>query len=438
MLLTKPKTAAALLFAAMFAQPALADKRENPSADKPVAETTTGRISAVDADKNTITLSLIVTKGSPAVNKTFDVARDARITIESKAVKLSDLTTKMNVTLTLKDAKVVLVQVAEKRGGGTTSIQGVLKAESAEKNTITLTVSGSKGQPPEDRTFDVDKNAKILIDHSKSAKLADLPLGSQIQLALSKEQKAIGIVAVGPTIAGTIKEVNAGKNTVTVSVHAGKGNPTEDKTFDVAKEARISLDKSKQVKLSELVEGARITFTLSLDQKNALVLNAITPRPEPSSVKGLLSAVDAQTNKITITVGKGKGQPTEEQSFSVPKEAKLLIDLEKPAKLSDLKTGATIALELSADQKVTTIRAVGPTIFGVFKSVDATKSVMIVTVNATKATPGEDKEFNLAKDAKFWVGKEMVKPTDLPAGARVTLSLSVDEKLVIGVRTDAQ
>ncbi len=392
-----------------------------------------GRVKAVDA--GTITLTVIATKIAPEEDKTFELAKDVKILISSQEGKLADLSAKF-VAITLKDAKVALVQTIEESSPESIAIQGLLKAQSGEKNTITLTVPGPKGQPPEDRTFDVEKEAKILVDHTKPAKLADLPLGSQIFLSLSKEQKAIGIVAVGPTLVGTLKMVDAGKYAVTVIINADKRIPGEERTVAVAKDAGISFDKTKEFRLSDLPVGSRITLTLGLDQKSAIAVSATTTRPEVFSVSGVLSGFDVANNKVTINVSKGKGQPGEDQTHIVPKEARVLIDFDRPGKLADLKNGATVTLDLSADLKVVTLRAVGPNLVGFLKSVDTTKNILTVTVNASKTSPGEDKGFEIARDARFSVGKQQVRLADLSVGMRVTLSMSIDGKEVIGARVD--
>ena len=455
MFLTKLKSITTILLVAglciggagVVTQPALADKPAQPAVgdkaakpvkpEKPTADEVNGPVKAVDAGKNTITLLVNVTKSSPGEDKTFDVTADAKIAVDGKLVKLADVTTKMVVTLTLKDAKVVAIRTAEKNTGDKGgSVHGVLKSEDAVKNTITLTIPGAKNQSAEDKTFDVSADAKIVIDNSKVVKLADLPLGVQINLSMGKDQKVAGISAVGPSVSGHLKAVDATKNTITVAVNSGmKGVPPEDKTFDVAKDARISIDKTKEPKaLSDLTQGNPVSLTLSVDQKSAIAIFSKTPQPESSNVRGEVTAVDAAKDSLTLTLPKGKGAPGETQSFTIPKEAKILIDLDQAAKLGDLKNGAIVTVDMSPEGKIVSVKAVGPTVPGVLKSVDGTKNVLTATVNPTKNSPGEDKDYTLAKEAKIWMGKgQAVKLGDLNPGVRVNLMMSMDQKSVIGV-----
>src|SRR5205823_12768052 len=104
-------------------------------------------------------------------------------------------------------------------------------------------------------TFTLSKNAEVGIAVGSSRRgsfregqLADLAPGALVVLQLTADQKAVeGILAEGPTVRGTIKTVDAGKRTITVTVTARQARreeaaAPEEKTFPVSPQAEIGVD----------------------------------------------------------------------------------------------------------------------------------------------------------------------------------------------------
>src|SRR5262249_22197233 len=124
-------------------------------------------------------------------------------------------------------------------------VQGVIKATDAKKNTITLGVQ--EAEQVSDKTFQLAKDAPIHAEAAKTGKvpelkLAELTTGALAELRLSLDGKeVVAILTTGPRVEGTVKTVDARKGTVTLTV-APKGQRAQEKTFRLARDARIEID----------------------------------------------------------------------------------------------------------------------------------------------------------------------------------------------------
>ncbi len=282
MLLTKLQSATALLLAVsivaagagvlthqVLAEPAK-EKQKAPES----AEQVEGSLKAVDATRNTITIT-ITTKDAQtgqknAQDKTFAVAADAKIVIDhggkdgSKTVKLADLKEGMRLLLRLSQDKktTTSIQAAAKEN----TLEGVVRAVDATKNTITLTTKDMESKQKQEKTFDVATDARIVLarhakEGEKAAKLADLKEGMHVLLQLSQDDKAVvGIRVSAPTATGVVKAVDAAKNRITVTL--GAKDKAVDITYEVEKKAPVLID-GKESNLTDLKEGMLVTLLLS-------------------------------------------------------------------------------------------------------------------------------------------------------------------------------
>ncbi|MCI0681808.1 MAG: RNA polymerase sigma factor [Gemmataceae bacterium] len=134
------------------------------------------------------------------------------------------------------------------------AVAGKLEAVDADKGSVTISTF-KRGEGRSEKTYVVAKDAKIVRD-GKEAKLTDLKRGSQTTLRLAADQKTVvGIRAGTPPMTGPLKAVDAANNTIIVTV---SGRPQrQEKTFQVAKDAKITID-GKDAKLSDLKPGATI------------------------------------------------------------------------------------------------------------------------------------------------------------------------------------
>jgi RNA polymerase sigma factor (sigma-70 family) len=390
-----------------------------------------GTLKAADAGKGTITASVALTKGEPATDRTFAVARNARLFIDDGQVPdksqpkkqpgLADLPANAVVNLKLSADRKVVGSI---RAEGQT-VTGVAKAVDAAKSTITITVS-VKGERDVERTFPVAKAAQVFIDDGKpkdKAKLADargvadVPVGARVTLRLSLDARSVvAIVAEGPSVSfGTVKAVDVAKNTLTLHDKVAK-----EKTYSVIKDAVVFLDgKSEARKLADVPVGAVVDLKLLPDQKGVREIRAYGP-----TVTG---SVTGNAGKDSITLRDKEGEKT----FAVASDARILIDEKMAGKLTDLIDGTVAHLRLSADQATALeVRAEGPTFRGTVKGFDPDKKLIILTIGAKGGEGGENKEFKLTKETVVLTEFNGVplKRTDLKTDKEVVLRLSIDQK----------
>jgi RNA polymerase sigma factor (sigma-70 family) len=252
--------------------------------------TVRGVIKAVDADKKTVTLTMPGhqargrgEEAPPPEEKTYTLGPKTEIGVDDgqgrlfslKPVKLVDLPVGAIATLKLSvNGQQVQTLVAE---GSTAS--GTVKAVDAGKKQVTLTTRAGRGDAgSEEKVFDLSPEAAILIDDGKSrrfsvkeGKLEDVPVGALVALKLAPDQKtATTLLAEGPSVQGAVKAVDAGKRTITlVTARTRDGSPAEEKTYAVARDARILMD-AKESKLADVKvdeNGPPVSLKLSLDQK---------------------------------------------------------------------------------------------------------------------------------------------------------------------------
>jgi hypothetical protein len=252
-----------------------------------------GTVKAIDAGKRTVTLMLGgFGRGEEAPEKTFSVSKKAEIGIDDgrgrrfsmKEGKLADIQTGALVSVKLSlDQKTV-----ESMTATGPHVFGVVKAVDVAKHTITLkTPPRNRGEDEEEKTWTLAKDADVLVDEGRggrgfgrAAKLSDLVAGAVVTLKLSVDQKSAVVVrASGPTVFGQLKSVDAGKRTVTVLVGAGRGSDGEEKTFTLAKKARV-FSEGKPIKLAEVkAKGdTLVSLQLSLDQKEVKSVTVVVPR----------------------------------------------------------------------------------------------------------------------------------------------------------------
>jgi hypothetical protein len=393
-----------------------------------------GTLKAADAGKSTITATVALTKGEPATDKTFAVAKNARLFIDDgqapdksqprKQPGLADLPANAVVYLKLSADRKVVGSI---RAEGQT-VTGLVKAVDGARNTITITIS-IKGEPQVDRldrTFPVAKAAQVFIDDGKSkdkAKpadargVADVPVGAQVALRLSLDgQSVVAIVAEGPSVQGTVKAVDVGKNTLTLH----DKEVEEGKTYGVLPDAAVFLDgKGERKKLSDVPVGSVVDLKLLAGQKTAREIRAYGP-----TVTGSVAG-NAGNDSITLRDKEG------EKTFAVARDARILIDEKTAGKLTDLIDGTVAQLRLSADQTTALeVRAEGPSFRGTVKALDADRNTITLTIGGKGGVGGEDKEFKLTKETVVLteINGAALKLTDVRAHKEVILRLSIDQK----------
>lgn len=156
------------------------------------------------------------------------------------------------------------------------SITGKIVSLDVAKNAVTVGTA-RRGEATMTKTYAVAKDAKILRD-GREVKLADLRSAMQVTLKLSADEKEVTSLSVtSPAFNAPLKSVDATKNTITIT-NTMRGGVKEDKTYNVAKDARIMID-GKESRLADLKEGAVVSYILDANAVT-LIRTATTPRKE--------------------------------------------------------------------------------------------------------------------------------------------------------------
>jgi RNA polymerase sigma factor (sigma-70 family) len=389
-----------------------------------------GTLKATDADNRTITATIAWKKGEPATDKTFAVARTARLFIDNGQVPdksrptkqpgLADLPANAVVYLKLSADRKVVGSI---RAEGQT-VTGVVKVADGARSTITITIS-TKGEPDVERTFPVTKAVQVLIDGKSKDKarpadapgIADVPVGAQVTLRLSPDGRSVvALLAEGPSVHGTVKAVDTAKSTLTLH-----DKVLGEKVYRVIKDAVVFLDgKGEARKLADVPVGAEVDLKLLVDRKGVRDIRANGPT--------VMGSVIGNAGSDSITLREKEGDRT----FAVAKDARLLIEETTAGKLTDLIEGTVVQLRLSADQATALeVRAEGPSFRGTVKVLDTDKSTITLTIGAKNGVGGEDKEFKLTKDTVVLteINGAALKLTDVRAEKEVILRLSIDQKV---------
>jgi hypothetical protein len=262
-----------------------------------------GKLKAVDADKNTLTITIATSGnggergrdgGREAIteeDKSYALTPDAEIALDDgrgsrfsiKEATLAGLPKNALVTVQLfVDMKKVQAVIAE---GPTHS--GTVKAVDAAKGTMTLVSQGRSEDNGEELSLVLSSSAVVLVDDGKGrrlslkqGKLADVPVGAAVTVKMSPDQVGImSLRAEGATLSGQLRSVDSAKGTIVVAVpKGGRGEDADERTLTVAKDVRITVD-GKEAKLDDLKTGENptVAIRLSLDSQSAQSVTVRAP-----------------------------------------------------------------------------------------------------------------------------------------------------------------
>jgi hypothetical protein len=236
-------------------------------------------------------------------------------------------------------------------------VQGTVKSVDAAKKSITMTVAAKKGQS-EEKTIELDPDAKVLID-GKEAKLDALKPGYKVSVKLTADSsKAVGIGAEGPTLTGELKSVDESKHTllIKVTIHDPKDKTktsTEEKTLTLADNVAVQVPGQKKATLADLKPGANVNVRTSLEGEKVLSVAAVVKKGP--TVAGEFKAVgeDKKSIKVAVTVLAIKGDKnsakTEEKTIKLADDVAVSIDGKKQSKLEDIKPGTRVNVQMGVD-----------------------------------------------------------------------------------------
>jgi hypothetical protein len=135
---------------------------------------------------------------------------------------------------------------------------------SFDSATGTVRAAFKKGGGESTRTFTLVKETKILLD-GRAAKPTELTKGTPLQFQFTSDGKTLLVVRnISPVVRGTIVKVDVKGSQIVVSL--GQGDKKSEKTYTLAKGARIVIAGKKNADLADLKPGAAGTVTLSADR----------------------------------------------------------------------------------------------------------------------------------------------------------------------------
>ena len=159
---------------------AVAQERKRGAGEKDAA-VVKGTLAAVDAEKNSVTVTIHTfnraTQEATDTDKTFAIAKDATVLQDAVPAKLADLKKGHPVTLRLAGASAASVSV----DGGTA--QGEFHSANPDRNTVTIIA----GRNPEKRVFHLIKTTTVTGADGKPMEVKDLKRGTKLVLTRSVE-----------------------------------------------------------------------------------------------------------------------------------------------------------------------------------------------------------------------------------------------------------
>lgn len=197
-----------------------------------------------------------------------------RITLDGAERKLGDLRTGMIVHLEMQRAPngrrdALSITVAGE------AVVGIVEG----MNDDSVTIRSEIGPNKIEKTYHLEKGAAITVD-GKKTKHGDLKLKMRVILHLSPSKKAVGIKAVGPKVAVTVKSVQVDKRTLALDV---PNLHLVAEGVAVAEDAEIVIDGKKST-LADLQVCMRVTVQMSAESQRSYVVG-ITTRSQESGVR---------------------------------------------------------------------------------------------------------------------------------------------------------
>lgn len=319
-------------------------------------------------DGTSLTVATGFGRDNPA-DRTFAISPTAEFAVGSpfggrgsgmlQEAKAAEIAAGTVVTLTLSpDEKTVEAVVADEP-----QVRGVVKSVDVTAKTLTIELNASRREEAaEAATYVISSDVEIAVDDGrgrrfsvKEGSLADLAQGAMVSATLSLDRKTLrSVLAEGPTLVGTVKSFDPASRTLTLTARSPRDGMPEDRVLSLATDGVIQVDDGKGRRLSikpgkpaDVVAGATATVRLSPDQGRAMMVRIAGP-----VVVGQFKAADAANGTITLSLFKGRGEPPEERTISVAKDALILND-GATATLADLKpaeNGPFVQVRMGLDQ----------------------------------------------------------------------------------------
>jgi Cu/Ag efflux protein CusF len=212
------------------------------------------------------------------------------------------------------------------------------------------------------------------------------------------------------TIKGKVKRVSTDDNLFVLTDNKG-----QDRTFQVAREARIRLN-NKDARLSDLREGEEVTVTYRARANDICTEKGAQ---NAHTTRGQIRRLDADSQRVVLKDRQGK-----EQTFEFGPDAKVRLE-DREAKLTDLKEGQEVAITFTKEGDRMMVRNIcterdgqtAHTAHGQIKSVVADKNQLVL-----KDSQGRERRFQIAQDAKVRLNDKEANLAALREGEEVAVT----------------
>jgi RNA polymerase sigma factor (sigma-70 family) len=339
------------------------------------------------------------------------------------------------------------------------SINGVVQTVDAAKNKINILVvrGESDGQ-----TFDLVKDVKVVLvegRETKDAKITDVQPKTRVTLILDDAKKTVQTIQIvgtrpsdagerggerpgrgdGASFSGLVTEIDVVKKTISFQAGGRGDDPVTTKTFDLAKDVKVTTRTGRTIKDSNIENvPLKTVIQVKLDDTKKIV-KAIEVVIS-TTAHGTVSEVDAKS--ITLTTG-GRGDDVKSTTYTLSKDVKVQYWLPgsgagrgTPGQVRSLKLADVVAkmnVTLQLNDELTAVESINlqlPHASGAIGEINAKKGTLTL-----KAGRGDDLNLTVAKDASIMIDGKAGTLDKVAAGTEVNLILTPDGMQVLSLQT---
>jgi RNA polymerase sigma factor (sigma-70 family) len=331
------------------------------------------------------------------------------------------------------------------------SINGIVQTVDAKK--INVLVGRDE---PDGQTFEVSKDVKVIVREGRDAKdvkLADVQPKARVTLILDDAKKVVQTIEIiaaradtggdrgrreddGKTFRGFVTEIDAAKKTITFQ-SGGRGEAPTTKTFDLAKDVKVTLRTGRKAQDGKLEDvPVKTSILVKLDDTKKIV-QAIEVTIS-TTASGNVSEIDEKS--ITLVSGRGE---VKSATYALSKDTKIQYWLPgagegrgtpgqaRPLKLAEVVAKMHVTVQLDDDLKVAqSINVELPRMGGTIGEIDAKKGTLSLKVGR-----GDDLNLTVSKDARILIEGKAGSLDKVAAGAEVNLILTPDRTQVLWLQT---
>jgi RNA polymerase sigma factor (sigma-70 family) len=312
---------------------------------------------------------------------------------------------------------------------------------------------------PDGLTFDVSKDVKVIVREgrdTKDAKRADVQPKAHVTLILDDAKKVVQTIEIigaradaggerpqrdrreddGKTFRGFVTEIDVAKKTITFQA-GGRGEAPTTKTFDLAKDVKVTLRTGRKAQDGKLEDvPVKTSILVKLDDTKKIV-QAIEVTIS-TTASGAVSEIDEKS--ITLISGR---QEVKSATYALSKDTKIQYWLPgardgrgtpgqaRLLKLADVGAKMHVTVQLDDDLKIAqSINVALPQVGGTIGEIDAKKGTLSLKVGR-----GDDLNLPVSKDARILIEGKAGSLDKVAVGAEVMLILTPDRMQVLLLQT---